>query len=158
LLRPRIPGRVVGEIDHAGLQGPAELAYYRGVADVGSAGGRITRFGSTAPPPDLPAALLMLAAVALAALLMPVAVFVAVAARFGGEARDRRLAALRLIGADRAMTVRVAAGEAALGALGGVLLGGLMFVGARALASHITLWDVSVFPEDVRPSAALGVL
>ena len=158
LLRPRVPGRVVGEIGHAGLQGPSELAYYRGVARVGPTGRRIARFGSTSPPPPLSPALLMLAAIALAALLMPVAVFVAVAARFGGEARDRRLAALRLIGADRAMTVRVAAGEAALGALAGVILGGVLFVGARALAGHITLWDVSVFPADVRPSTPLALL
>jgi hypothetical protein len=158
LLRPRVPGRVVGEVGHAGLQGPAELVYYRGVAAVGATGRRISRFGPTSPLPPLPPALLMLAAIALAALLMPVAVFIAVAARFGGEARDRRLAALRLIGADRSMTTRVAAGEAALGALAGVGLGGLLFLGARALAGHITLWDISVFPEDVRPSPALAGL
>ena len=52
---------------------------------------------------------------------MPVAVFIAAAVRFGGEARDRRLAALRLVGADRAATVRVAAGESALGALAGLV-------------------------------------
>ena len=33
-------------------------------------------------------------------LLMPVALFIATAVRFGGERRDRRLAALRLVGAD----------------------------------------------------------
>jgi predicted lysophospholipase L1 biosynthesis ABC-type transport system permease subunit len=100
----------------------------------------------------------MLAAVALAALLMPVAAFVAAAARFGGEARDRRLAALRLVGADRAATVRVAAGETALGAVGGVLVGGLLFLAARGLARHVTVYDISVFPGDVRPAAALAAL
>src|SRR3954468_2042063 len=95
------------------------------------------------PPPHLhlPPALLLLAAVALAALLMPVAVFIAAAARFGGEARDPRLAAPRLIGADRAMTVRVAAGESLLGALAGLGLGALLFLASRGLAEHVTLWD-----------------
>ena len=62
---------------------------------------------------------------------MPVAVFIATAARFGGEARDRRLAALRLVGADRATTVRVAAGESALGALLGVVVGAVLFLAVR---------------------------
>src|SRR6185436_17075736 len=131
-------GRVGGEIGHAGLQGPSELAYYRGVARVGPTGRRIARFGSTSRPPPLSPGLLMLAAIALAALLMPVAVFVAVAARFGGEARDRRLAALRLIGADRAATVRVAAGESALGALAGLVVGAFVFLAGRGLIEHVT--------------------
>ncbi len=157
LLRPRLRGRVVGEIGDAGVQGPSELAYYRGVAVMPPGARRIARFGGSGPPPTLPPALLLLAAVALAALLMPVAVFVATAARFGGEARDRRLAALRLVGADRATTVRVAAGEALLGALGGLVVGALLFLAARAGARHVTLWDISVFPADVRPSPVLAL-
>lgn len=53
-------------------------------------------------------------------LLTPVAVFIAAAVRFGGERRDRRLAALRLVGSDRSMTRRIAAGEALAGALLGL--------------------------------------
>src|SRR3954468_12846588 len=112
------------------------------------------------PPPHLhlPPALLLLAVVALAALLMPVAVFIATAARFGGEARDRRLAALRLVGAARAATVRVAAGESALGAIAGLAVGALVFLAGRGLIEHVTLWDISVFSADVRPNLPLAVL
>lgn len=158
LLRPRLAGRVIATIGPAGLQGPSELVYYRGVASLPASSRRIARFGSGTPPPGLSPALLLLAAVALAALLMPVAVFIAAAARFGGEGRDRRLAALRLIGADRAMTVRVAAGEAALGAVIGLALGALLFLATRGVADRVTLWDISVFSSDVRSSAALAVL
>jgi hypothetical protein len=158
LLRPRLPGRVIGTIGHAGLQGPSELAFYRGTERMPIDARRIARFGSATPHLQLPPALLLLAVVALAALLMPVAVFIATAARFGGEARDRRLAALRLVGADRAATVRVAAGESALGALAGLAVGALVFLAGRGLIAHVTLWDISVFSADVRPSAPLALL
>ena len=42
----------------------------------------------------------LLLVIILVVLLLPVAVFIATAVRFGGERRDRRLAALRLVGAD----------------------------------------------------------
>jgi hypothetical protein len=161
LLRPRMgdpPPRVIGTIGDAGLTGPAELAFYRGVPPMPDATRRIRAFGSTSSRPGLAPALLLLATVALAALLMPVAVFIAAAARFGGEARDRRLAALRLVGADRATTVRVAAGEAALGALAGLLAGAALFLACRGLVEHVTLWDISVFTADVSPSPALLLL
>jgi predicted lysophospholipase L1 biosynthesis ABC-type transport system permease subunit len=87
-----------------------------------------------------------------------VAVFIGAAARFGGEARDRRLAALRLVGADRATTVRVAAGEAALGAVAGLAIGAVLFAVCRGLVEHLTLWDISVFSQDVRPSPGLALL
>ena len=157
LLRPRFPGRVIGTIADAGLQGPSELAFYRGVARMPRDSWTISRFGTGTRQP-LPPALVLLGAVALAALLMPVAVFIGAAARFGGEARDRRLAALRLVGADRATTVRVAAGEAALGALAGLVIGAVLFVLCRGLVEHVTLWDISVFTQDVRPSAVLALL
>ncbi len=158
LLRARFPGRVIGTIGHAGLQGPSELAFYRGTDRMPPDARRIARFGSATPHLQLPPALLLLAVVALAALLMPVAVFIAAAARFGGEARDRRLAALRLVGADRAATVRVAAGESALGAIAGLAVGALVFLAGRGLIAHVTLWDISVFSADVRPSVPLAVL
>jgi hypothetical protein len=157
LLRPRLPGRIVGTIGHAGLQGPSELVFYRGVARMPRDSWTLDRFGTGRRQP-LPPVLVLFGAVALAALLMPVAVFIGAAARFGGETRDRRLAALRLVGADRATTVRVAAGEAALGALAGLAIGAVLFVISRGLVEHVTLWDISVFREDVRPSPLLALL
>ncbi|MDW5597350.1 FtsX-like permease family protein [Conexibacter stalactiti] len=162
LLRERLPQPIAGTIGDAGLAGPAELAWYRGSddlrlrADDGTVR-RIDRFGepggSTAPDPVMQ----LLAVVVLTALLLPVAVFVATAARFGGEARDRRLAALRLLGADMAMARRIAAGEALVSALLGLLLGALLFLGVRRLAGEVTLFGLSVYPGDVTPSAGLAL-
>ena len=94
--------------------------------------------------------------IVLVALLLPVAVLVGAAVRTGGEDRDRRLAALRLIGADQRMARRIAAGEALVSALAGLLLGAVAFLVARAFADHVSLWDTSVYPRDVTPSVGLA--
>ncbi|WP_437115071.1 FtsX-like permease family protein [Streptomyces flaveolus] len=91
-------------------------------------------------------------------LLLPVAVFIAAAVRFGGERRDRRLAALRLVGADGRMTRRIAGGEALAGALLGLVLGAGFFLLGRQSAVLLTVRDISVFPSDLDPSPALVAL
>jgi hypothetical protein len=40
----------------------------------------------------------------------------------------------------------------------GVLAGGVLFLAARGLARHVTVYDISVFPGDVRPAPALAAL
>lgn len=92
------------------------------------------------------------------ALLMPVAVFIGAAVRFGGDRRDRRLAALRLVGADGRMVRRIAAGEALAGSLIGLVLGTGFFLGARQLAPAMDLYQRSVFPSDLNPAAWLAAL
>lgn len=163
LLRARLDARVVGTIGDSGLKGPKELAFYRGATGLrerasGGVADRVARFGDGGQREPLGALLTLLVAIAVTVLLLPVAVFVAAAVRFGGEDRDRRLAALRLVGADRAMAARIAAGETLFGAGLGVLVGGGMFLAARPLAQHVSLQSISVFPSDVRPSLALGLL
>ncbi|WP_026909635.1 FtsX-like permease family protein [Patulibacter minatonensis] len=160
LLRPRVPGRIVGTIADTGLAGPRELAYYAGDATLrpGPAVQRIDHFGSGDQREGLPPALALLVVIAVVVMLLPVAVFVAAAVRFGGEERDRRLAALSLVGADRRMVRRIAAGEALLGALLGLALGGALFLGARQLARSVEIDGLSVFPSDLRPATALVVL
>ncbi|WP_064750540.1 FtsX-like permease family protein [Solirubrobacter soli] len=158
LLAPRIPGRVVGTIAPAGLLGPTDLAFYAGARDLTEGAGvrRIEDFGSNAAPTPLNPILALLIVIVLVALLLPVAVLVGAAVRTGGEDRDRRLAALRLIGADQRMARRIAAGEALISAGAGLVLGALAFVVLRGFADHVSIWDVSVYPRDVTPSPLLG--
>lgn len=159
LLRERLPGRIVGTIGDAGLIGPAELAYYAGNAALapGERVHRLDRFGGARPEP-LDSILYVLITIMVVVLLAPIGVFIASAVRFGGEARDRRLAAVRLLGADRRMAQRIAAGESLLGALAGLAVGAALFLAARPLVERISLWDLSVFAADVRPSPALALL
>ncbi|MGA5062768.1 FtsX-like permease family protein [Streptomyces exfoliatus] len=160
LLRERLPYKVAGTIGQAGLIGPAELRYVAHVdfLDTENLDGRGTRYGWSVPEEPLNAFLLLLVVVACVVLLLPVLVFVATAVRFGGEQRDRRLAALRLVGADIAMTRRVAAGESLAGALLGLLTGLGLFAVARQFAGAFTIWDVNAYPSDVVPMPVLAAL
>ncbi|MEU6165674.1 FtsX-like permease family protein [Streptomyces tanashiensis] len=160
LLKERLPYRTVGTIGQAGLIGPAELRYVAHVdfLDTENLDGRGTRYGWSVPEEPMNAFLVLLVVVACVVLLLPVLVFIATAVRFGGEQRDRRLAALRLIGADTAMTRRIAAGESLASALLGLLVGVGLFAVARQFAGTFTIWDVNAYPGDVVPMTALAVL
>lgn len=69
-----------------------------------------------------------------------------------------RLAALRLLGADRASTARIAAGEALLGAAGGVVAGIALFLALRPFTWRVDIAGICVFNQDVSPSIELAVL
>ncbi|MFE1903534.1 FtsX-like permease family protein [Streptomyces gardneri] len=160
LLKERIPYEVTGTIGPAGLIGPGELRYVAQVDFLTTENfdGRGTRYGWSVPEEPMNAFLVLLVIVACVVLLLPVLVFIATAVRFGGEQRDRRLAALRLVGADIAMTRRIAAGESLAGALFGLLVGLGLFAVARQFAGAFTIWDVNAFPSDVVPLPALAVI
>ncbi|WP_435210067.1 ABC transporter permease [Streptomyces sp. bgisy034] len=165
LLRERIPYRITDTIRQSGLVGPAELAYYArgsGMADHLSNGSieRIGYFGpsSGAQDDELDPILILLVMIIFVVLLLPVGVFIAAAVRFGGERRDRRLAALRLVGADGRMARRVAGGEALAGALLGLVLGAGFFLAGRQVAALLKVRNISVFPSDLDPSPALAAL
>ncbi|WP_433892115.1 FtsX-like permease family protein [Streptomyces sp. CA-111067] len=163
LLRPRFPYKIVGTIGQSGLTGPGELYYYAGsdqleAPDPGAGGGnadRVTGFGYRMAGASMSPTMLLLLIVMVVVLLLPVAVFVGVAVRMGGERRDRRLAALRLVGADIRMTRRIAAGEALLGALLGLLCGWGFFLLGRQLVGRVTIRGITAFPSDLRPGPGL---
>ncbi|WP_033311205.1 FtsX-like permease family protein [Streptomyces iakyrus] len=166
LLRERLDYRITGAIGEQGLVGSQELAYYAGGKGLAerlegpASGARIDSFGNPdlgSPDPWDPV-LLLLVLVVFVVLLMPVAVFIAAAVRFGGERRDRRLAALRLVGSDSRMTRRIAAGEALAGSVLGLVLGTGFFLLGRQLAASVEVFRVSVFPSYLNPSPLLAVL
>ncbi|MGW9448490.1 FtsX-like permease family protein [Streptomyces sp. NPDC055632] len=160
LLKERIPYEVAGTLGKDGLIGPADLRYVAHVdfLDTANLDGRGQRFGWSVPEEPMNAFLILLVVVACVVLLLPVLVFIATAVRFGGEQRDRRLAALRLVGADVPTTRRIAAGESLAGALLGLLVGAGLFAAARQFAGSFTIWDVNAFPSDVVPMPALAAL
>ncbi|MEV7421014.1 FtsX-like permease family protein [Streptomyces sp. NPDC091212] len=160
LLKERLDRRIVGTIGAAGLVDPGELYYYAGSDTLTEATGGWRADGFGAPSPDDPADPLLVPLITLVCvvLLVPVAIFIATAVRFGGERRDRGLAALRLVGADIRMTRRIAAGEALFGSGLGLLTGLGLFLAARPLAGGVRLWGVSAFPGDLVPAPALAAL
>lgn len=165
LLRDRLDGRIVSTIGDAGLVGPGDLYFYAGsdrLAELRKTTPdyvkRVTAFENTLEKEPLDPVLTLLVVLTFVALLMPVAVFIGAAVRFGGDRRDRRLAALRLVGADGRMVRRIAAGEAAAGSLIGLALGTGFFLAARQLAPALALYQRSVFPADLNPTPWLAAL
>ncbi|MFD7579166.1 ABC transporter permease [Kitasatospora sp. NPDC059817] len=158
LLRDRLPYPVVGGIGPAGLLGPGQAGYLLGSDRLSLDAGadRITSYGHFSPPKPMDPRLILLNAVGLTVMLAPVGVFLAAAARFGGERRDRRLAALRLVGADRRMTARLAAGESLVGAVLGLVAGAALFLLGRQLTGHLRLAGFSFYPEDIAPHPAIA--
>jgi len=165
LLRERLPYEIVGTIGDQGIVGSQELSYYATVTGLDtkireSRVQRLDRFGT--PPARVDEApdpiLVLLTLIVIVILLMPVGVFVSAAVRIGGERRDKRLAALRLVGSDGLMTRRIAAGEALAGALLGLVFGAAFFLVGRQLAGMAELREISVQPRDLSPSPLLTLL
>lgn len=165
LLAERFGGApVAGVIGDEGLRGPRELRFYLGsdALSQGPAPSAASGFGSPREDSGLTAATVLLTAVVVVVLLLPVAAFVLAATRFGARTRDRRLAALRLVGADRATTRRIAAGESLVGALLGLVGGAGLFLAVRPSVGGLRLPGAGALPADVTPvpllAAAVAVL
>ncbi|NUS66522.1 MAG: ABC transporter permease, partial [Saccharothrix sp.] len=111
LLRDRFPQRVIGTIDQAGLIAPNDLMFYAGDATLAEdSADAISAFGGARQDRELDPILSVLIMVGVVALLFPVLVFVGITTRLAGAERDRRLAALRLVGAGAQRVRRIAAG------------------------------------------------
>nr|WSW67062.1 ABC transporter permease [Streptomyces sp. NBC_00995] len=160
LLKERLPYKVTGTISDEGLRSPGELWFYVGsdTLTAASGGHRIAGYGDPGPADPLPPMLVLLTLMVCVVLLAPVAIFIATAVRFGGDRRDRRLAALRLVGTDIRMTGRIAAGEALFGSVLGLLTGLALFLTGRQFIGHLEVWDYSAFPSDLAPDPRLCLL
>ncbi|MFK4691951.1 FtsX-like permease family protein [Streptomyces pristinaespiralis] len=160
LLKERLHHRTVGLIGDAGLLDPGELRFYAGSSTLttDTGGVRVDGYGTRGDDDPMAPVLILVVVLACVVLLVPVTVFIATAVRFGGEQRDRRLAALRLVGADARTTRWIAAGEALFGAVLGLAVGAGVFAVARRIAGSVRVWDLSAFPADVVPVPLLGAL
>jgi hypothetical protein len=161
LLRPRFSARVIGTIGDAGLTGPNELFFYVGSDAVAQQPDAVavSRTGAGLYRRALSSLELLLVVVGATTCLVPVFVFVVTSTRLAAAARDRRLAALRLVGADRGQVHRIAAGEALLGSFAGLLAGLALFQLIRVLVPTITVdaFRGGLFGTDVVPDWRLGV-
>jgi hypothetical protein len=159
LLRPRLPWTQVGVMGRAGLTEPGELVVLAGgPLDRDTDTQPIYGWGSTGPPDPLPLEIVLLAMVGAVVALIPVVVLIAAATRVAAAARERRLAALRLIGADAGQTRRLASGEALVGAIGGLLVGLVLFLVGREFVAQVSLLRITVFGSDLMPSPVPFVL
>ncbi|MEO3874669.1 FtsX-like permease family protein [Nonomuraea sp. B12E4] len=88
-------------------------------------------------------------------MVVPLLVFGGAAARLTVARRDRRLAALRLVGATPGQVVRMTVAEAVSVALAGALLGAAGYAAAAPLLARIPIGGGSWFVSDLLPGPLL---
>ncbi len=159
-LRQRLPERVIGTLPTTVLTDPHDLTAYLGVGPEVRASDRTTEvysYGGFPVDESLDPTLLLLVLLGTVALLAPVFVFTAASTRIAGAERDRRLSALRLVGADSRQVRRIATAEALVSAVVGLVVGAGLFFAGRALAPGVTISGVTVNSADVTPIWWLAV-
>ncbi|MFF5986619.1 FtsX-like permease family protein [Prauserella flavalba] len=162
LARARIGGTVVGEVGKAGLGMAGDRVVYVGDTAERLKGEEYADavYGFGTEPDGFAVNVTTAALVAPVAviLLLPLLIFVTTASRMGAAQRERRLAALRLLGVSGRQVRRIAAAESLVGAVAGLLLGGALFLLLRPLIGDLDLFGMRFFPEDFVPAWQLVVL
>ncbi|SEC41087.1 FtsX-like permease family protein [Amycolatopsis tolypomycina] len=162
-LAAHLPGRVAGQISWEGVSDAGDLTAYYGataaqVEAEGDEANRVYAFGHPYTGVGLSAAMLAFILPIAAVLLLPLLIFVTTASRMGAAQRERRLAALRLIGLDARQVKRVAAAEALVGAVIGLVAGIGLFAVLRTFVADILPFGLRIFPQDFVPSWPLAVV
>ncbi|WP_410814888.1 FtsX-like permease family protein [Micromonospora sp. 067-2] len=158
----RFPQRVVGVVAAAGLVAPDELLAYIGVpagdADRAGSAQCVARFGTqilhrgvswtgSAEQVLRPAVLVPVGMAVF--VLIPLGIFLAASARLSAATRERRLAALRLLGADARQTQVVNAVETGAVAAVGAAIGIGGWLSARGGSEQLNLGHLHWFAGDL---------
>ncbi|WP_372671232.1 FtsX-like permease family protein [Amycolatopsis kentuckyensis] len=162
-MRAQLPGHVVGQLSRDGVADAGDLSAYYGVPAAqiraeGDRGSTVYAFGRPYPGLGLPAVMLTIILPIAAVLLLPLLIFVTTASRMGAAQRERRLAALRLLGLDSRQVKRVAAAESLVGAGIGLAAGIGFFAVLRTFVADILPFGLRIFPEDFVPDWPLVVV
>ncbi len=150
-LRTRVPGRVVEILPDAALSGPHELYAYVGVGHL-TYGQQVYRFGYRPQSRPTPVELKVAAWLGAVGLLLPVLVLVATATRLSASSRDRRLSALRLVGATPKQARAIAATEGLVAGIAGVAGGLAVYWLLRGPACALLPFPEGVFAQDLVPT------
>ena len=151
-LAARFPDqRVTGTIGQDGVVDPHELTFYAG-GDL-QPGKDFVRsvygFSGHQPSAELPIGLLILLLLGVVAILTPVLIFVVTSSRIAGAERDRRLAALRLVGASRRQVIRLSAAESLVSAATGLVVGACLFLLVRSVAENVEFAGAGLYSSDL---------
>lgn len=159
LLRGRLPGHVAGVVAKDGLAWPGELIAYAGAARAEATADAgffpVVGFGARGDRRlELPLPIKFAILVAVLGLVLPTLAFIAASSRVAAAARERRLAAIRLVGATPAQARLLAAVESALAAALGCLGGIALFFALRPAAAALAPEGQELFPADIAPPLA----
>lgn len=156
-LRARVPGRVTGTIGSAGLTGPQELYLIAPAAGTALAASGL---GAGFEPKDPSGRSFstsreeLKVAVPLAgvALVVPILVLIATSTRLSAASRERRTAAMRLVGATRWQVAQLAVVEGAVVGLVGAAAGVGLFLLLRGPATGLLPVPDGVHAADLSPT------
>ena len=162
LLKDRYPGRVLQTIGNAALAGPGQLIVFVGHAAAQLRGQPwvITVRSIESAPIDVSLTRQgrLVLGIGVIALLAPILVLIATAARLSAARREQRFAALRLVGATPRQVRAMTAVEAALAAIAGAAFGFVLFDLFRRYAAGVNLGGSTFFRSDLRLTPALALL
>lgn len=157
-LKGLLPGAEKGLIGPSGLTDPNELYAYVGStrSELADDARALKSFGSEHPPTTaVEKSTLDILRFTLAALvLLPLGVFLSVCAKLSAASRNRRLAALRLLGLSAKGTQRVNAAETVVAAFLGALLGLGEFWLLNQIMARTGLPGLKWYPADGALSAS----
>lgn len=156
------PNGITALITSEGLVSPNELYAYVGrtraqLPDVARPLGGFG--GDLNPEVDIAAGDLKVVLLSFLGLVgIPLAAYFAVCSRLSAATRNRRIAALRLVGLDAKRTRRLSALEPVVAAVAGSLLGLGLFILLNPLLASSGLGGLEWFPQDSRPGAGALLL
>lgn len=154
-IRPWVSGSVIGSIDRTGLVADDELFFYRGITPSATADpyDQAAGWGVQASAPDAPDVFLdVLLTAGTTIVLVPLLIFVSLMSRIGASARDRRSAAIRLLGASAAQLRRITLTESLLATAAGLLAGALGYLAVRQAAPSLEIGSAGFYPADIAPT------
>ncbi len=155
-LADRYPGHQVGIIGDNALASPDSL-----VIIVGHSAAELSRAPSArqirsfetaahgAPGDAHPGRMQLILAVVAGALLIPVLLFIGAATRLSAARREQRFAAMRLVGATPRQVSVIAAVEATVATVFGVVGGFAVFFGLRSMLATVPFTGQPFFPHDL---------
>jgi hypothetical protein len=150
-LATRVPGHLVSTIGEPGLAGPHELYAYVGVASFDHEPPQVQSYGSHYKRTPAPRELQIAAWLGALGLLLPVLVLVATATRLSASSRDRRLAALRLVGATPKQARVIAGAEGLVAGVLGTAGGLVIFWLLRRPACALLPFPEGLYAQDLMP-------
>jgi len=161
-LGARFPGRRVGPIGAAALPSPESLIIVVGHRPdelSGNPRATLARSISTTSPSSCKlgcytigiddSGIKLVLAIAGAALLFPVLIFIGAASRLSAARREQRFAAMRLVGATPQQISIISTVESALAAVAGVALGFLLFYALRPALAQLPFTGAPFYPSDL---------
>ena len=156
-LGERFPGKMIGTIGQAGLNGAGDLAIY-----IGHTPTQVNKIPGTtwvtsingAPGQEVFTPFFRYAfGIGVLAVVFPMLVLISTATRLAADRREERFAALRLVGGTPGDIRIVASIEAMISAFLGAVLGTLIFLLVRPALSGAALVGTQYFEWDLTPTA-----